>query len=165
MTYKTNKMLHLICNIKQNKAFSHIHAHKHTRTHTQTAAKPLLRHWGLVLANSPGGGLVPHRWGCAMSQYDGMDTQSPTWTRPISWHRQQFDICFPKNDQVPLNVTVQSVLSGNQTYNLSTNRPVPWPLGCYMLLCSCTHTHKRTCTQTMLYSQIVFTLIIICDTI
>jgi len=39
-----------------------------------------------VQANPLGGGLVPHWWGY------GVGTQNP----PISGHRQQFDICFPR---------------------------------------------------------------------
>ena len=40
-----------------------------------------------------------------MSQGDGVGTQSPTWTTPISRHGQQFDICFPSYYQVPIDVT------------------------------------------------------------
>ena len=47
-------------------------------------------------------GLVPHSWSCTMSKGDGMGTQSPTWTIPISGHGQQFDIC---NNQEPIDVT------------------------------------------------------------
>ena len=42
----------------------------------------LLRHYALVLANPPGE--EPYRWSCAMPQGDGVVTQSPTLTSPIS---------------------------------------------------------------------------------
>ena len=73
-----------------------VHTHTHIRMHktmslaaTKRSCWPsealdawvLLRRWEPVLANP---GLVPHRWGCAMSQSDGVSTQSPTWTTPIS---------------------------------------------------------------------------------
>ena len=59
-----------------------------------------------MLANLPGGGLVPCRWGCTMSQGDGVGTQSPTWTTPISeaWTAAHH-ICFPSYYQVPIDVT------------------------------------------------------------
>jgi len=38
----------------------------HTNPVKYRGASALLRHQELVLANLPGGGLVPHRWGCVM---------------------------------------------------------------------------------------------------
>jgi len=35
---------------------------------------------------APGGGLVPRRWGYTMPQDDGVGTQRPIWTTPISGH-------------------------------------------------------------------------------
>ena len=53
-------------------------------------SRALLRHYEPVLTNPPGGELC--RWGCTISHGDGVGTQSPTQTTPISRHGQQLDI-------------------------------------------------------------------------
>ena len=59
-----------------------------------------------MLANPPGGGLVPGRWGSTMYQGDGVGTQSLSWTTHIRAHGQQFEIRFASYYQVPIDVTV-----------------------------------------------------------
>ena len=46
-----------------------------------------------------------HSIGLNHAQGDGVGTQGPTRTTPISGHGQQFDICFPSYYQVPIDVT------------------------------------------------------------
>jgi len=97
-------------------SLTHTHTHTRARAHTHTHARtqkakspaaakwsrqpsdPALGYLGTTQAlragasKPPGGGLVPHRWSCTMPQGDGVGTQSPTWTSPISetwtavWH-------------------------------------------------------------------------------
>ena len=43
MTYKTNKMLHLICNVKQNKAFFNMYTRARTHTDCRQATTQALR--------------------------------------------------------------------------------------------------------------------------
>ena len=88
-----------------------------------------------------------------MPQGDGVGTRSPTWTTPISRHGLQFDISFPIDYQVPIDVTVGTpgphlyswvdwsnvskvlaqgntnntkvATAGNRTHNLSIRRLMP----------------------------------------
>jgi len=64
----------------------------------------LLRCYDPVLANPPGGGLVPHGWGCSMPRVMVWAPEVPPGP-PISGHGQQFDISFPSYYQVPIDVT------------------------------------------------------------
>ena len=105
-------------------AHTHIHTractHTHTHTHTHKKAKSLAAAWRSC---RPSEALVPVHESGAMSQCwqihleegwclrlnhaqgDGVGTQGPTWTTPISGNGQQFDICFPSYYQVPIDVT------------------------------------------------------------
>ena len=52
------------------------------------------------MANPPGGGTSTLQVGLYHAQGNGVSTQSPTWTTPISGHGQQSDICFPSYYQL-----------------------------------------------------------------
>ena len=59
-------------------------------------------------------------------QGDGVGTQSPTWTTPISGHGQQFDICFPSWHQTHTHLQRH----GMHAHKLSvmTTQFPPWNL-------------------------------------
>jgi len=62
-------------------------------THTESLAalsRQSVRHWGAcaliqpVLANPPGGGLVPHRWGCPMPRVMVSAPEVPPGPQPLA---------------------------------------------------------------------------------
>ena len=145
---------------------THTHTHTHTLTHTHTHAHTKAKQ-GKVSSGRIA--VTPTQWSTGYlgtnqalwasagkstwrrastsqvmlnhAQGDGVGTQSPTWTTPISGHG---DICFPSYYQVPIDViagwtgamwvkflaqgntnNTRVATTGNRTHNLWVRRPIP----------------------------------------